>query len=131
MRGEWIETWHGQVSHASPELSSACSLKTCSRAGKQAYHNVSRPRRACPFLPQPLLHGLDTSWSQVNCPHREGTPMNGCGRRWTTGRRGIFTGARKRRRGPFGATPVEQVSLAVSGYKVCMLFLNVIAVFQV
>src|SRR5216110_43218 len=76
MQGEWIETRHGRGFYAGPELSSACSLKTRSRAGREAYHNVSRPRRACPILSKPLLHGLDTLW----CVR---TASIGRGRRWT------------------------------------------------
>ena len=76
MQGEWIETRYGQVSNVCPELKRACSLKTLSRAGSQAYHSVSRPRRACPFLPQPHLHGLDTLWFVR-------ITRIGRGRRWT------------------------------------------------
>src|SRR5437762_239563 len=91
MQGEQTGAGPGPGSHAGSELSLAGFLKTPSRAGRQFYHDVSRPRRACPILTQHLLHGLDTSWCCENCPHREGTPMNGCGRRWTTGRGALST----------------------------------------
>src|SRR5437764_2824342 len=76
MQGEGMRTKSGQVSHAGREFSNTCSLKIRSRAGSQAYHTMSRPRRACP-IPSPLpLHDLDMVW----CVR---TTRIGRGRRWT------------------------------------------------
>ncbi len=76
MQGEWTGRRYGQGSNVYSEQSSAGPLQTPSRAGRQVYHNVSRPRPACPILPKPLLHGLDTLWYV-------GTTRIGRGRRWT------------------------------------------------